>query len=87
MKKSRKKVSKKGNPFKKEVAEKTITLILGAIGFIAALAWNDAIRTIFDEFIQPGDAILGKLLYALLVTVIFVLLSINLSRIISKKGE
>ena len=78
---------KKSNLLKKEVAEKTITLILGAIGFIAALAWNDAIKVIFDDFIQPGDAILGKILYALLITVIFVLLSINLSKIISKKDK
>jgi len=87
MKKTKKRMVKKSNLLKKEVAEKTITLILGAIGFIAALAWNDAIKVIFDDFIQPGDAILGKILYALLITVIFVLLSINLSKIISKKDK
>ncbi len=84
-KKSQKKTAVKFNATRKEISEKTITLILGAVGFIAALAWNDTIKMIFDKFIQPGDAILGKILYALLITVIFVLLSINLSRVISKK--
>jgi uncharacterized membrane protein YidH (DUF202 family) len=87
MKKKAKKSPKKINPLKREVAEKTITLILGAIGFIAALAWNDTIKAIFDQFIQPGDALIGKILYAALITIIFVLFSINLSRLISKKEK
>jgi uncharacterized membrane protein YidH (DUF202 family) len=85
MAKKIRKVAAKFSKNNREVAEKTITLILGAVALIAALAWNETIKAIFDKFIQPGDELIGKLFYALIVTVIFVILSINLQRVISKK--
>ena len=35
---------------KKEVREKMLTLILAGFGLVAALAWNDAIQTLFKVF-------------------------------------
>ena len=37
---------------KRELKEKTITLILGGFGLVAALAWNDAIQSFFNTFFQ-----------------------------------
>ncbi len=35
---------------KREFREKVITLILGGFGLVTALAWNEAIKTLFETF-------------------------------------
>ena len=60
----------------REVKEKTTGYILAALGLVVGLAWNDAIKSII-EYVFPLDknSILAKLVYALLVTIIVVLVS------------
>lgn len=60
----------------REVKEKTTGYILAALGLVVGLAWNDAIKSVI-EYIFPLDknSILAKLVYALLVTIIVVLVS------------
>jgi len=64
-----------------EVKEKTFGYILAALGFVVALAWNDAIKT-FIENIFPLDknGIFAKFIYALLMTVIIVIATIILTK-------
>ena len=71
---------------KKELKEKTVTLILGGFGVVAALAWNDAIQTFFNTFFQKGSSLVGKFIYAIIVTLIVVIVSMKL-RTISEKKE
>jgi hypothetical protein len=71
---------------KKELKEKTVTLILGGFGVVAALAWNDAIQTFFNTFFQKGSGLIGKFIYAIIVTFIVVIVSMKL-RAISEKKE
>ena len=70
---------------KREFTEKTITLILGGFGLVAALAWNEAIKSLFETFFKKSNAILGKFLYAMIVTVIVVVVSMRLRKIVEKK--
>jgi polyferredoxin len=81
------------NPLKKEIKEtqkefkqRTITLILAGFGLVAALAWNDAISALFDTLFPKGAGLIGKFLYALLVTIIVVIISLQLKKISEKKG-
>lgn len=71
---------------KKEFKEKTITLILGGFGLVAALAWNEAIKTLFETFFPKKSELIGKFIYAMLVTIIVVLVSLQLRKI-SKTSE
>ena len=64
-----------------EVRERTMGYILAALGFVVALAWNDAIKT-FIETLFPLDknSLWAKFIYALLVNLIIVLATILLTR-------
>ena len=69
----------------KAVKEKMITLILAGFGLVAALAWNDAIQTLFNSLLPKGSGLIGKFVYAVIVTFIVVIISLQLKRISEKK--
>jgi len=69
-----------------EIKEKIITLILGGFGLVAALAWNEAIKSLFETLFQNHGTLTWKFIYAILVTIIVVLVSMQLKRI-SKKDS
>jgi formate/nitrite transporter FocA (FNT family) len=70
---------------KKEFREKTITLILGGFGLVAALAWNEAIKTLFETFFPKKSELIGKFIYAIAVTFIVVITSLYLRKISEKQ--
>jgi hypothetical protein len=53
-----------------------------AFGLIAALAWNDAIKKAIESF--PGIAKYGPLVYAIIVTMLAVIMTIWIARIAAK---
>ena len=57
----------------KQIREKIGTLMTTAFGLVAALAWKDAIRTIFAKVFGSQDTIVGMLIYAIVVTIIAVI--------------
>jgi len=69
----------------REFREKTITLILGGFGLVAALAWNEAIKSLFETFFKKSNELIGKFIYAMIVTVIIVVVSMRLKKIAEKK--
>lgn len=69
----------------KAVKEKMLTLILAGFGLIAALAWNDAIQTLFNTLFPNSNGLIGKFIYALIITCIVVVISLQLKKISEKK--
>lgn len=69
----------------REFREKAVTLILGGFGLVAALAWNEAIKSLFETFFEKSNELIGKFVYAIIVTVIVVVVSIRLKKISEKK--
>jgi hypothetical protein len=76
---------------KKDVLEKLIALITAAFGLIAALAWNDAIKALFKGPCGAEDAGLlcmvsggGPWVYAIIVTIIAVWVTIKLGKLYEK---
>ena len=70
----------------KEVIEKMAALITTAFGLVAALAWNDAIKSLFAE----GGTLhtlsqYGPWVYAVLVTILAVYATIWIGNLIKKK--
>lgn len=63
-----------------------ITLASASLGLVAALAWNEAIKAIIKEVLQTGESITGLLTYAILATVIAIVVLILLARAASKIG-
>ncbi len=67
---------------KTEILDKIAALITAALGLVAALAWNGAIRAIFEAAFGSADDITAMLVYAVVVTIIAVLATIWIARII-----
>ncbi len=66
----------------REVREKTLGYIITSFGLVAGLAWNDAIKAFIERFFdEPGDGLKAKFLYAIILTVAVVAVSLYLSRI------
>lgn len=71
---------------RKEIKEKTITYILAAFSFVAGLAWNEAIKSFIDQFFPANkDSVFVKFIYAVMVTIIIVLITVYLVRLTEKK--
>ena len=69
----------------KAIKEKMLTLILAGFGLVTALAWNDAIQTLFNTLFPNSNGLIGKFIYALIVTCIVVIISLQLKKISDKK--
>ena len=73
---------------KAEILDKIAALLTAAFGLIAALAWNGAIRAIFEAVFGTADNITAMLIYAVVVTIIAVLVIIWIARAVKRaKGE
>jgi hypothetical protein len=71
-----------GEELRVEVRERTISYIIAAFGFVAGLAWNEAVKALI-EFLFPlsTNTLLAKFLYAIVVTIVVVLISVSLVRV------
>jgi multisubunit Na+/H+ antiporter MnhG subunit len=66
---------------KKEVLEKLAALLTAAFGLVAALAWNDAIKSLFKEGGPLYSlATYGTWFYALFVTILAVAATIYIAK-------
>jgi len=68
-----------------EIRERTVGYITAALGLVAGLAWNDAIKALI-EYLFPLDngSLPAKFIYAALVTVAVVLLTVYITRLTRK---
>jgi len=80
-----KKIKNEIKKINEELKEKTLTLILGGFGLVAAFAWNEAIKTLFETFFPKESALIGKFIYAIIVTIIVAVVSSRLTKISQKK--
>lgn len=70
----------------KTVIKTIITLVTTAFGLVAGLAWNDAIQKLIESVMGAGDALSGLFIYAIVVTIIAVVVTILLARVAAKMG-
>jgi uncharacterized membrane protein len=86
-----KQLTQKERSFRKELLQQLITLSSTGFGLVAALAWNEAIQTVVNQYIKvifPDEyGIISKLFYAILITCLAVLITFQLSRLASKFGS
>lgn len=69
------------------IVERTFTLLTAAMSLVAALAWNDAIQSLFREIFGTAASIYAKFFYALIVTALTVLIVWRLSRFMDSWKE
>lgn len=70
------------------VLKQMLTLATSGFGLVAALAWNTAIQEMVNTYIKPyvsqGSGLISLIVYALFITIIAVVVTINLSKIIER---
>jgi low temperature requirement protein LtrA len=78
------KTKKEISEIEAKVVDKILTLVMSALGFVAALAWNDAIQTTFNNFFGKQSELWAKYIYAVVLTTIIVIVSIQLDKALKK---
>jgi Family of unknown function (DUF5654) len=63
-----------------------ITLASASLGLVAALAWNEAIRSTIKKVFATGDDLTGLYIYAILATMIAILVVSDLTWLAAKVG-
>jgi hypothetical protein len=70
--------------FKLEVIDKIAALMTAAFGMVAALAWNEAIKSLMVDIFGTSSGTVGFLIYAIIVTVFAVAAIIMITRTYNK---
>ena len=70
----------------KAIIQSMITLSSAALGLVCALAWNDAIKATMKSVLGEDDSMAGLYTYAILATLIAVVVLIVLARAAAKVG-
>ena len=71
-----------------EIVKQMVTLSTSAFGLVAALAWNSVIQEFVNTYVKKwlpaGSGIISLLIYALIITVLAVLITVQLSKLAEK---
>lgn len=75
-----------------EIVKQMVTLSTSAFGLVAALAWNSVIQEFVNSYVKKwipaGGGIISLLIYALIITVLAVLITVQLSKLSKRlQGE
>lgn len=70
----------------RSMIQSMITLASAALGLVCALAWNDAIKTTVKEVLGEDESIAGLYTYAILATVLAVVVLLVLARASARIG-
>ena len=77
--------TKKNEQFHKELIRQVITLSTAGFGFVAALAWNEAIQSLVNEYVAKylsvESGVLSRFIYAIVITCVAVLVTYQLSKV------
>lgn len=63
-----------------------ITLASAALGLVCALAWNEAIKALMKSMLGEDDSIPGLFTYAVLATIVAVVVLLLLARTAARIG-
>lgn len=74
------------NEVTKMVLETILALITTAFAFVAGEAWNSAIQKLIENFIGTGDALPSLFTYAIIVTIIAVIVTVLIARVAGRMG-
>lgn len=73
--------------FHQELIAQMLTLATSGFGLVAALAWNETIQEFVKAFIEPripGSGLISKFIYAILITLLAVVITYQLSQLHSR---
>jgi hypothetical protein len=68
------------------ILQTMITLAAASLGLVAALAWNEAIKALIRSVLGEGDSLVGLFIYAILATLVAVVVLLILGSAAAKVG-
>lgn len=82
------KIKEEQRRLRSAVRERMVGYVLAALGFVAGLAWNDAIKSTIEAiFPVSSNGILAKFIYAAIVTVGVAVFAYYISKFLMPKKE
>jgi len=82
------KKKQKENRLDVEIMRQMLTLATSGFGLVAALAWNSLIQDLVNNYVKKwfpqGSSLLSLLIYAVIVTVLAVVITLQLSKILQR---
>lgn len=70
------------------ILKQMATLAASGFGLVAALAWNNVIQDLVNDFVRPylpvGSGLISLLIYAVIVTILAVFTTYQLTRLAEK---
>ena len=80
--------SRKNSKLHQELAKQMLTLATSGFGLVAALAWNSLIQEFVSSYVKKflpnGSGLVSLLIYAVVVTVLAVFVTYQLSKLSEK---
>jgi hypothetical protein len=74
-----------------EIVKQMVTLSTSGFGLVAALAWNSVIQEFVNSYVKKwipaGGGIISLIIYALIITTLAVLVTIQLSKLSKRLQE
>lgn len=74
-----------------EIIRQMITLATSGFGLVAALAWNNVIQDLVNNYIRKwlpqGSSLISLFIYAVIITILAVFITLQLSRLLEKLDE
>jgi len=68
-----------------DIKKQTLTLMVAALGFVAALIWKDAITQWMLPLYEDASGAMGLTIAALVVTIVVVVVTIILTKLLGEK--
>lgn len=88
MQKIRALFKKEREQLQRELRQRVMTDVATAFGIVAGLAWNETVKSLIEYFFpHRADTLLAKFIYASLMTIAAVFVTIYLTRLLEKKSE
>ncbi len=82
------KLKEEKDKIKRQAKKQVLSYITAALGLIAGLAWNEAIKGLIEELFPLGkDSLLAKFIYAIAITLFVVIVGVYLARAFKKERE
>lgn len=89
-----KKTKNKIKEYQSEVIKQMLKLVTSGFGLVAALAWNELIKTFINDYIKTkisvNSGLLSLVIYAILVTTLAVVITLQLTKLaerVEKNGR
>ena len=84
------KIKQEAGEIRKRAISETLKLATGAFGLVAALAWNQVIQEVVNVYVKPffgeGSGLISLLIYAVIITLLVVFVSYQVSKFSEEKS-